>query len=599
MCLVVVFLFIFWFEILALYSSVSTSASVVRGSNYNDTDSTSISIPPSMKKDTLHRERIYNYVDDMILLENIDDMIALENKIKIELEGRDCSQEGIECHYNNILYRNNENQPLHETLRNYVDTVYKDLVEEFEEDEEGKEEEKGKAFNGNENANANLHASNNYTKLNKKAKKRHCLLNRDSNTSFLHTSNVIIKGDGEPNSNISEFFYTNTIDGKDPHRLSEIYVECDFKFIFLIDGKMTSVYWRRGDDLPEIAKEIRQSYSLEKYTNFPDCNTIKMQLEQEKEQEQEQENYAPENSKSAFANCIDDHMVSRMTKVQSLEELRRRDKVLKQYERIFYEYLPLLNSFFVTELSEVSIDSLTVYDSEKNLVRIGSHEDGGYLLYPQEDDSYDLMISAGLGGNMDFENDFMNRYNTVCLGYDGDESTYRKTLDSVKSSKISVIKQFIGLGRSENKAKTETNLDRIIASHDNIFLKMDIEGYNIDMGEWPWLNHLTTNQLNKFRQMVIEFHFPSTPKHWNILEKITQTHYLIHFHANNKNDVMYRVGRNSKKVPAVFECTYIRKDLLKNHPRLNSTPLPREGDAKNIKDDMDYSFNCPPWVHTI
>ena len=581
MFLSVVFLWLFWFEGLALYSLISTAASTVGGSNYNDTDSTFTSIHPLIKKDILPRERLYNYIDDMILLENVDDMIALENKINNEVEGRDCSQEGIECHYNKILYGNNENQPLHETLRNYIESVYKDLVEEIEEDEEDE----------------NRNLSNNYRKLKNKMKRNLCLLNEDSNNVFLHTSNVIIQGDDEPYSNLSNFTYTYAIDGKDPQRLPEIYVECDFKFLFLIDGKRISVYWRRGDDLRQIAKEIRQSYDLGKYANFPDCNVVsKRQHEQEQEQGG---SYATENSNSAFTNCIDNHMVSRLTKVQSLQELKRRAKVLKQYERIFYEYLPLLNSFFVTELRDVSVDALTVSDSGKKLVRIGSHEDGGYLIFPQEEDSYDLMISGGLGGNMDFENDFVSRYNTVCLGYDGDDSTYQKTLDAIKSSKISVNKQYIGLSRSKNKAKAETNLDTIIANHNNIFLKMDIEGYNIDMGEWPWLDHLTTDQLNKFRQMVIEFHFPSTPRHWNILKKITQTHYLIHFHANNKNDVIYRIGKKNQKVPAVFECTYIRKDLLKNHPKLNTSPLPLEGDTKNIEDDMDYSFNCPPWVHKI
>ena len=33
--------------------------------------------------------------------------------------------------------------------------------------------------------------------------------------------------------------------------------------------------------------------------------------------------------------------------------------------------------------------------------------------------------------------------------------------------------------------------------------------------------------------------------------------------------------------------------------KLNTTPLPREEDTKNVDNDMDYSFNCPPWVHKI
>ena len=161
----------------------------------------------------------------------------------------------------------------------------------------------------------------------------------------------------------------------------------------------------------------------------------------------------------------------------------------------------------------------------------------------------------------------------------------------MKSDKIAVIKRNIGT----NENTKETTLKSIISGHNNIFLKMDIEGYNFNMGEWSWLNNLSIDELNKFRQIVIEFHFPNTGKHWEQLRKLSQTHYLIHFHANNNNNVIYRI--DGKMIPSVFECTYVRRDLL-NNPPLNKTPLPREGDHCNVKTNMDYSFNCPLWVHS-
>jgi hypothetical protein len=57
---------------------------------------------------------------------------------------------------------------------------------------------------------------------------------------------------------------------------------------------------------------------------------------------------------------------------------------------------------------------------------------------------------------------------------------------------------------------------------------MDIEG-----GEIPWIESLNNEQMNKFEQIVMEFHFPFTDNEKNTFEKINNTHYLIHFHPNN------------------------------------------------------------------
>ena len=57
---------------------------------------------------------------------------------------------------------------------------------------------------------------------------------------------------------------------------------------------------------------------------------------------------------------------------------------------------------------------------------------------------------------------------------------------------------------------------------------MDIEG-----GEVAWIKSLSNEQLNKFNQVVIEFHFPFSDREIDMFDKINETHYLIHFHGNN------------------------------------------------------------------
>ena len=57
---------------------------------------------------------------------------------------------------------------------------------------------------------------------------------------------------------------------------------------------------------------------------------------------------------------------------------------------------------------------------------------------------------------------------------------------------------------------------------------MDIEG-----GEVAWLRNLEIQELQKIDQIVIEFHRPFGIKEKYNFKKLNETHYLIHFHANN------------------------------------------------------------------
>ena len=57
---------------------------------------------------------------------------------------------------------------------------------------------------------------------------------------------------------------------------------------------------------------------------------------------------------------------------------------------------------------------------------------------------------------------------------------------------------------------------------------MDIEGSEIE-----WLNSLNKEQMNKFNQIVMEFHRPFGEKERNTFYKLNKTHILVHFHGNN------------------------------------------------------------------
>jgi len=79
-----------------------------------------------------------------------------------------------------------------------------------------------------------------------------------------------------------------------------------------------------------------------------------------------------------------------------------------------------------------------------------------------------------------------------------------------------------------------------------------------------------------------------------ILEKIARTHYLIPFHANNNNQIKFNV--EGIEIQAVFECTYVRKDLV---PKLalNKEKLPTKLDTPNVLSKLYHIIDYPPFVH--
>jgi len=207
-------------------------------------------------------------------------------------------------------------------------------------------------------------------------------------------------------------------------------------------------------------------------------------------------------------------------------------------------------------------DLLKVYQFD-NKLRLGSIGDGGYVI-GNLNYSYDAYFSCGVSNEESFSRDFINTYEMKienCFAFDGTIFGYPYSY----TEKIIFIKKNIGY----NNTEFTTNLKEYMNLYNNIFLKMDIEG-----GEYPWILSLEENELNKFKQIVIEFH-GINDNSWDskyyikleCLKKLNKTHYIIHAHGNNHCGT-------TNNIPDVLELTYIRKDYFSQLPPLNSTPLP-------------------------
>jgi glycosyltransferase involved in cell wall biosynthesis len=235
----------------------------------------------------------------------------------------------------------------------------------------------------------------------------------------------------------------------------------------------------------------------------------------------------------------------------------------------------------------MSLDFLRVYNINKSKIRIGSEGDGGYVFVDGLE--YDCFISCGISNDINFEKQFCVKYpNIPCYAYDG-------TIDKLPEDipQINFIKKNITYYNSD----TTTNLIDLLDKYDNIFIKMDIETY-----EYRWIQSLSEKHLNKIKQLVIEFHYPFTyvvfkdldlpldvKDKLGVIEKITKTHTLIHFHPNNAGPTDYY---NNIYVPFLFECTYIRNDVYPVKI-LNTENIPTSVDKQNVPGNDIYLTDYP------
>ena len=229
-----------------------------------------------------------------------------------------------------------------------------------------------------------------------------------------------------------------------------------------------------------------------------------------------------------------------------------------------------------------------------NKIRLGAKKDGGYVIANlDEENPYDCYISAGVSNEESFSRDFIKKYNMTkynSYAFDGtiDHYPHKYTKD------ITFIKKNISYIKDNQNA----DLSWLTSNFNNIFLKMDIEG-----DEYPWILSQSSEKMHKFKQIVIEFH-GLTGNDYNVklplkllcLEKLLNTHFIVHVHANN-------FGSVNNGIPDVIEVTYLNKnyfsDISNNYIfELNKVPLPIDDlDFPNNPEKDDISLNYFPFVN--
>jgi hypothetical protein len=215
-----------------------------------------------------------------------------------------------------------------------------------------------------------------------------------------------------------------------------------------------------------------------------------------------------------------------------------------------------------------------------DLIRIGSPNDGGYVLPQCCIDNTEILLSFGISDDWNFEKDFSTKSKAMFISYDYSiKNSYiprREDFLSVFDNKRGFyIPKFLDLYDDDSHIcfntifnTTESNL---------ILIKMDIEG-----GEFLVIPQLIP-YLDRIVGLIIEFHsIDNNPQFEQILNVLLQKFYIAHFHGNN-----YSPMKNG--IPVVSEITFINKKFVKEPVSLSNKKYPIDGiDSPCLKNAPDY-----------
>lgn len=189
----------------------------------------------------------------------------------------------------------------------------------------------------------------------------------------------------------------------------------------------------------------------------------------------------------------------------------------------------------------------------KNLVRVGKANDGGYIMV--DDFKGNIAYSFGISDDVSWDLGMANRGCEVFM--------YDPTIDGLPqgNARFRFFKE--GIAGFEFRERNLNTLENFIKRNghedkNNMILKMDVEG-----AEWNFLAGVSSETLSKFDQMIFEFHGLIMPKNQSVMNatlacinKINQTHSLVHLHANNCSSLI--ILDDKILVPNILELTYVK-----------------------------------------
>ena len=201
--------------------------------------------------------------------------------------------------------------------------------------------------------------------------------------------------------------------------------------------------------------------------------------------------------------------------------------------------------------------------------------------------------SGGIAYSFGISNDVSWDLDMAARGYD--IFMYDPTIKGLpaENARFHFFKE--GIAGEEVKAQSLNTLENFVRRNghegkDDMILKMDVEG-----AEWGFLSTVSPALLNKFDQMVFEFHSLIQPKGLyemggmiSFLKKINLTHSLVHLHGNN-HGIFLKFG--DFVCPDILELTYVKNSNYKLADDENiSLPIPEDAPNNPRAVDIPLGF---------
>ena len=233
----------------------------------------------------------------------------------------------------------------------------------------------------------------------------------------------------------------------------------------------------------------------------------------------------------------------------------------------------------VDKLSNLAI-KLWPVKTQFHLIRIGSDNDGGYLI-PDDLEGINACFSPGVDVNASFEEGLLENY-----GINSHLADFSVSSAPSGYTPISFLKKYLGVFDDDQYITLDKWVrgKTLLDVPEDFLLQMDIEG-----GEYASILGASEEILKKFRIIVIEIHNVEAwgqKNYFDIVEiffhKLLKDFYVIHNHPNNCCGI---VNLGGFFAPRVFELTLLRKDRAS--PRGFCKIFPHALDRPNLKKQPD------------
>ena len=215
-----------------------------------------------------------------------------------------------------------------------------------------------------------------------------------------------------------------------------------------------------------------------------------------------------------------------------------------------------------------------------DLIRIGGDTDGGYLV-PDDIENIDTCFSPGVSAVADFENDLAKR-GIKCFLAD-----FSVEKPPIENALFDFEKKFLGARNDEKFMTLESWIEAKAPGKSDLILQMDIE-----CAEYSVISDTSTETLDKFRILVIEFHnldYLFNRMGFELINltftKILKNFEVVHIHPNN---YFRPIECDGIVVPPIMEFTFLRKDRITQKSR--DLSFPHKLDRANVAEHADFAL---------